>query len=87
MMLSSLVKFPLVFISGVFVPIEQLPEWGKIIASVSPLAYFSDLAKYSINGVSYYSVLADLIVLIAFTLVFLISSVKLHEKFLPQRFS
>ena len=87
MMLSSLIKFPLVFISGVFVPIEQLPEWAKIAASFSPLTYFTDLARYAINGMSYYSVLIDLAVLAAFTSVFLISSVKLHEKFLAQRFS
>jgi ABC-2 type transport system permease protein len=87
MMLSSLIKFPLVFISGVFVPIEQLPEWGKIVASASPLTYFTDLTRYTISGISYYSAPVDLAVLTAFTLVFLISSVKLHEKFLPQRFS
>ncbi len=28
MMLSSLIKFPLVFISGIFVPLEQMPAWG-----------------------------------------------------------
>lgn len=87
MMLSSLIKFPLVFISGVFVPIEQLPEWAKIAASLSPLTYFTDLARYAINGISYYSVSVDLAVLATFMLVFLVSSVKLHEKFLPQRFS
>jgi ABC-2 type transport system permease protein len=87
MMLSSLIKFPLVFISGVFVPIEQLPEWGKIVASVSPLTYFTDLARYAIDGVSAYPVQVDLAVLVAFTLIFLIGSVKLHEKFMPKRFS
>jgi len=87
MMLSSLIKFPLVFISGVFTPVEQLPEWAKIVASLSPLTYFTDLARYAINGISYYSVSADLLVLAAFISVFLVSSVKLHEKFLPQRFS
>jgi len=87
MMLSSLIKFPLVFISGVFVPVEQLPEWAKIAASLSPLTYFTDLAGYAVDGVSYYSVPVDLAVLAAFTLVFLIGSVKLHERFLPQRFS
>ncbi len=35
MMLSSLVRFPLVFISGVFVPVEEMPAWGQTIASAS----------------------------------------------------
>jgi ABC-2 type transport system permease protein len=87
MMLSSLIKFPLVFISGVFVPLEQLPEWGKIAASASPLTYFTDLARYAVTGASYYYVPVDLVVLSVFTVLFLVGSVKLHEKFLPQRFS
>lgn len=87
MMLSSLVKFPLVFISGVFVPVEEMPEWGRIIASASPLTYFTDLARYSIKGVSYYSVPIDLTVLASATMLFLVVSIKLHERVLPQRLS
>jgi ABC-2 type transport system permease protein len=87
MMLSSLVRFPLVFISGVFVPVEEMPAWGQTIASASPLTYFIDLTRYSTTGVSYYSLPIDLAVLAVFTLLFLVVSIKLHERFLPQRLS
>lgn len=87
MMLSSLVRFPLVFISGVFVPVEEMPAWGQTIASASPLTYFIDLARYSTTGVIYYSLPIDLAVLAVFTLLFLVVSIKLHERFLPQRLS
>jgi ABC-2 type transport system permease protein len=87
MMLSSLVRFPLVFISGVFIPVEEMPAWGQTIASASPLTYFIDLARYSTTGISYYSLPADLAVLAVFTLLFLVVSIKLHERFLPQRLS
>lgn len=87
MMLSSLVRFPMVFISGVFVPVDDLPGWGRAIASVSPLTYFVDLARYSISGISYYSAPVDLAVMGLFAVVFLVSAIKLHERFLPQRFS
>jgi len=87
MMLSSLIKFPLVFISGIFVPLENLPELGKIAASFSPLTYFTDMTRYATNGMGYYSVTADLAMLAVFTIIFLIGSVKLHERFLPKRFS
>jgi ABC-2 type transport system permease protein len=87
MMLSSLVRFPLVFISGVFIPVEEMPTWARTIASLSPLTYFIDLARYSTNGISYYSISIDLTVLAVFTLIFLVVSIKLHEKFLPQRLS
>jgi len=87
MMLSSLVRFPLVFISGVFIPVEEMPAWGRTIASASPLTYFIDLARYSTTGISYYSLTTDLAVLAVFTLLFLLVSIKLHERFLPQRLS
>ena len=87
MMLSSLVRFPLVFISGVFVPVEEVPAWGQTIASASPLTYFIDLARYSTTGISYYSLPIDLAVLVVYTLLFLVVSIKLHERFLPQRLS
>ena len=85
MMLSSMVKFPLVFISGIFIPIEQLPVWGKTISSISPLTYFTDLARYSIQGVSYYPIELDLIALVAFTIVFLVTAVKVHERTMQKR--
>jgi ABC-2 type transport system permease protein len=87
MMLSSLVKFPLVFISGIFVPLSQLPEWGRIISFVSPLTYFTDLARYATDNVSSYPPLVDLGVLAIFTLIFLVSAIKLHERFFTKRFS
>ncbi len=85
MMLSSMVKFPLIFISGVFIPIEQLPLWGKTISSISPLTYFTDLARYSIQGISYYPIELDLTVLVAFAIVFLVTAVKVHEHTMQKR--
>jgi ABC-2 type transport system permease protein len=38
-MLSSPVEFPLVFISGLFILIDRLPRWGRVIAPLSPLSY------------------------------------------------
>jgi ABC-2 type transport system permease protein len=87
MMISTLVKFPLVFISGVFVPISEMQDWGRIIASFSPLTYFTDLAGYCIRGTSYYSVFVDFAALIGFTLLFIVVAIKIHEKTLPERLS
>jgi ABC-2 type transport system permease protein len=82
MMVSNLVKFPLVFISGVFIPING---WGRIVASVSPLTYFIDLVNYCTEGTSYYSISVDFAVLMGFTLLFLTVAIKIHEKTLPER--
>ena len=87
MMLSTLVKFPLIFISGVFMPIEQMPAWGKIIASFSPLTYFTDMARHLILNCGYYPLLLDFAMIPIFTAIFLIASVRIHEKTLMKRIS
>lgn len=84
MMISNLVKFPLVFISGVFIPISG---WGRIIASVSPLTYFTDLVNYCTEGNCHYSVFGDFAALMGFTLLFLVVAIKIHQKTLPERLS
>jgi ABC-2 type transport system permease protein len=84
-MLSTIIKFPLMFISGVFVPLSQLPEWARIVASISPLTYFTDIARYSTGGESHYSVAVNLLALIGFTVISWIVAVKLHNRTLPMR--
>jgi ABC-2 type transport system permease protein len=87
MMLSSLVKFPLVFISGVFVPVEQLPPWGVTIASISPLTYFTDMVRQLFLNRGFYPLVLDFIALVAFTTAFTFAAIKLHEKTLAKRLS
>ena len=85
MMISSMIKFPLVFISGIFIPIEEMPAWGKTLSSISPLTYFTDIAKYSMLGRSYYEVELNFIVLIIFSISFLVTAIKIHERTMPKR--
>jgi len=85
MMLSSLLKFPLVFISGIFVPLEQLPPWGMALAVASPLTYFADTVRYSFTGTHYFPVLGDIAALGAFALVFTVAAMLLHRRTLPRR--
>ena len=85
MMLSSLVKFPLVFISGVFMPVKGLPAWAKIIASLSPLTYFTEIARYCIGGTSHYPLSVSFLLLLMFTILFWTAAVILHKRTLPKR--
>lgn len=87
MMLSSLVKFPLVFISGVFIPVEQLPPWGATIASLSPLTYFTDLTRQFILGKGFYPLAIDFAMIILFAVLFTFAAIKIHEKTLAKRLS
>jgi len=85
MMLSSLVKFPLVFISGVFIPIEELPPWGIAIASFSPLTYFTDIVRLLFINRGFYGLALDFLALLAFLITFTIAAIKIHERTLAKR--
>jgi len=85
MMISTMVKFPLVFISGIFIPVGELPSWGQVLASASPLTYITDLCRYSFQGTNYYPVWMDIAALVIFLLIFMTVAVKLHKKSLPER--
>jgi len=85
MMLSSLLKFPLVFISGIFVPLEELPSWGMALAVCSPLTYFTDIARYSFTGTHFFPVAADIAALAVFALAFTVAAVVLHRRTMPRR--
>jgi ABC-2 type transport system permease protein len=85
MMLSTLIKFPMIFISGVFVPIEGMGKW-KVISFISPLTYYTDLARYSVNGSNYFSPQFDIFALIGFSVLLFLAAIKLHKKSLSKRF-
>jgi ABC-2 type transport system permease protein len=85
MMLSALIKFPLVFISGVFMPVGELPTWAKRVASLSPLTYFTEVARYCMGGISYCPVSVSLLLLLMFTVLFWGAAVSLHKRTLPKR--
>jgi ABC-2 type transport system permease protein len=85
MMLSSLIKFPLVFISGIFVPLEQMPFWGLMLSVISPLTYFTDIVRYSFTGDHFFPVWIDIAVLAVFMLVFTFGTMYLHKRTMPKR--
>jgi len=85
MTLSLLIKFPLIFISGIFVPLSQLPSWGLALSACSPLTYFTDLVRYSFTGEHYFPVPADILILAVITLAFTAGTMYLHKRTMPKR--
>ena len=84
-MIASVVKFPVVFISGIFIALDELPAWGQAIAYISPLTYFTDIARGCVQGRGHLPPAVDLAVLIAFTVLFLLLTTKLHQRTMPRR--
>lgn len=85
MMLSSLLKFPLVFISGIFIPLAKMPQWGISLATFSPLTYFCDLTRYCLSDSNYFPVAVDIGLLALFSVFLSIATMYLHRKTMPRR--
>jgi len=54
MTLMNFLRFPILFISGVFMPLDLLPAWVQPVAMASPLTYVVELLRYGIEGRSYF---------------------------------
>ena len=85
MMLSSLLKFTLLFISGIFIPLNKLPWYAVYISALSPLTYFTDILRYSTDG-GFFPLWADYLMLTVFTLFFFYGGVTVHRRVLERRF-
>jgi len=70
MMLSSLVRLPLMFISGIFIPLSQLTGPFFLLTSLSPLTYLVDLFHAALNGNAVYPPWIDALVLLFVILLF-----------------
>jgi ABC-2 type transport system permease protein len=84
-MIAAAVRFPVIFISGVFIPLQQLPHWGQWIAYISPLTYFTDIARGCIQGQAHLPPAVDFALLIAFAALFLVLAMRLHHRTMPRR--
>lgn len=84
-MIGTLVRFPIVFISGVFTPLDQLSGLGHAVSYVSPLTYFTDIARHTVQNQGYLPVPIDLLALVLFTAVFMILAMKLHKRTMTRR--
>jgi len=71
MIFSNLIRFPLIFISGIFVPLAQMQGLGLALAYCSPLTYLVDLFNAAISGTSAFSPAIDCGVLIGVSALFI----------------
>lgn len=80
MMPSTLVRWPLMFISGIFIPLEEMAPWARVLAYVSPLTYTQDLMNHGILGRGFLTPWLDLALLPILLAVFLIPAARMHHR-------
>lgn len=85
MMIATMVKFPLIFISGIFIPLAVLPTSFRIVAFLSPLTYTADFFGSSVAGSSLLSPSTNLAMIIGWTLLLVAASFQAHKRTLKKR--
>jgi ABC-2 type transport system permease protein len=80
MMPSTLVRWPLLFISGIFIPLADMASWARALAYLSPLTYAQDLLNHAVLRAGYLPVWLDVAVLPVLLVVFLLPAAWLHYR-------
>ncbi len=79
MMLSNLIRLPLIFISGVFLPLGEMPVWSRALVPLSPLSYCTDLVRTAFGATNYFPLFLDVLMLAAFTATFVLIALLFHH--------
>jgi len=75
----NFVRIPLMFVSGMFIPIESMSAIGVTAAFLSPLSHTLDLLKLGTGSSSYFGVITNLGVLSAWLILFLYVGQLFHK--------
>jgi len=78
MMPLNFVRIPLLFISGVYTPVRELPSWGQIGSMLSPLTHTIELARYALGGETFFGPLVNITILSLYTVLFLFMGIRFH---------
>lgn len=63
---SNFFRFPMIFLCGLFIPIESLPIYIRPISYILPITYGVDVLKYAISKNNSIFILLDIVLLILF---------------------
>jgi ABC-2 type transport system permease protein len=80
-MMMTTIMFPMMFLSGVFFPIEQMPWFMQAISKVLPLTYVADaLRKVMVLGADIPMITNELAILIGFGIVMIAIAVPVFKR-------
>ena len=85
MTISNLVRLPLIFFSGVFIPVAQLSGWSRAVAAISPLTYTTELLRTAFGQPAVFQPLVCVAALVGFIIVLWVVTIALHERNMLRR--
>lgn len=78
--IANLISFPMLFLSGTFIPRETLPHWLQVVTGFFPLTYLADaMRSVSTQGSTLWQVRGDILGLIVWGIVMFIVAVKVFK--------
>ena len=78
MMPLNFVRIPLLFISGVYTPIGELPTLLQIVSLISPLTHTVELARNSLGAETFFGPFLNVIILTIYAVIFLFMGIRFH---------
>jgi ABC-2 type transport system permease protein len=78
--LSNYFRFPMIFLCGVFLPVEAMPVPLQALAHILPLTYSVDALRQTSTGLVSLRLILDITALVMFLLAFLILATRLLQK-------
>ncbi|GAH38776.1 unnamed protein product, partial [marine sediment metagenome] len=72
-------RIPLMFVSGLFIPLDTMPQASLILAFLSPLTHTLDLIRVGIGHASFFGLNANIGVLCFWIIVFLFVGQMFHK--------
>lgn len=80
---SNFFRFPMVFLCGLFIPVQNLPALIMPVSYLLPLTYGVDMLKTSINGAGFIAPWINFLVLLGFSLgLFLVSTYFIKKRWI-----
>ncbi|MCD6473724.1 MAG: ABC transporter permease, partial [Thermoplasmata archaeon] len=80
-MIMMTLMFPMLFLSGVFFPIQQMPSFMQTISKFLPLTYMADaLRRVMVLGVGFGQVALNVYIMMAYGIIFTIVAVPLFSR-------
>jgi ABC-2 type transport system permease protein len=77
---STLLRWGLLFISGVFIPLTEMSTVARSVAYLSPLTYAQDLMNHAVVGAGLIHPAVDVAVLAVSILIFMLPSIQMHRR-------
>ena len=83
----NLVKFPLLFIGGVFIPLVAVPSTVVVIYFLSPVTFLTEILRNCVNEPALISMEMSILGLSTWTIFAFVITYVLHKKTMVKRFS